>query len=118
MRWADLPDEARLAVGTAPDAVIAQKLGVSTSTVYRWRMVLDVAAWGRVNPYPRRGGREATSCPDAVRDLLGAVPDRVLAARADVSPTTARKWRVAAGIPPCRRHAAPRVPRERRGGDP
>lgn len=103
-----IPDDARLLLGTASDRVVARSLGVSASCVYRWRVALDVAAWGRVHAYPRHGGKPGISCPDAVRDLLGTLPDRALAARANVSCTTARKWRIAAGKLPYRKHAKPR----------
>lgn len=103
-----IPDDARLLLGTAPDSVIARTLGISAATVHRWRIHLDVAAWGRVNAYPRRGGVPGIPCPDVVHDLLGTLPDRTLAARAGVSSTTARKWRVAAKKPACRKHAQPR----------
>lgn len=102
----DIPDNARLLLGTAPDPVIARTLGVSASTVYRWRVILDVAAWGRVNAYPHRGGKPGIPCPIALRDLLGTITDRVLAARAGVSCTTARRWRTTAGKSPCRKHAS------------
>lgn len=106
-----IPDDARVLLGTASDPAVARSLGVSASTVYRWRVTLDVAAWGRVNTYPRRGGVPGIPCPEDVHDLLGTLPDSALAAHAGVSCTTARKWRVAASRPPCRKHAQPRRPR-------
>jgi transposase len=106
-----IPDDARFLLGTAPDPEVAQSLGVSVSTVHRWRVALDIAAWGRVNAYPRHGGVPGVPCPEEIHDLLGTLPDRVIAARASVSCTTIRKWRVAAKRPACRKHAQPRTQR-------
>lgn len=103
-----IPDDARPLLGTAPDRVVAHVLGVTVARVYRWRTSLDIPAWGRVNTYSRGGGRPGITCPDMVYDLLGTLSDRVFAAHVGVSCTTARKWRIAAGRPPYRKHATPR----------
>lgn len=73
-------------IGVVPDAQLAKELKVSKSAVQqrRKRRELKHERWGM---------------PDAVKPLLGKLPDAQLAVQFGRSYDTVRRWRSAAGIP-------------------
>lgn len=76
-------------LGTAPDAVIAERSGVGRSTVHRLRTAAGIPSWAE-----RRRQRL-----DACQDRLGIVDDAILARQTGYSHRTIRRQRSEAGIP-------------------
>lgn len=74
-------------LGTVPDAVLAAELGLSESSIKRKRQQLEA-------PFERRG------IPPQAAPLLGKVPDMQVALMFGRSYETARRWRIAAQLPP------------------
>jgi len=89
--------EADALLGSASDAEIAARLGISPGSVYKRRKESHVLAFSR----PRKPPKERTPKPDSKRrpwtaeedQLLGTKPDRILARRFDrsVVAVTARR---------------------------
>jgi len=85
-------------LGKVPDADIADKAGVSVRTVASFRSRHDIAGYS--GPRRRKSGRKRrASRVDPFADLLGTVPDRVVAEKAGVSLNAVRNYRVKHGIP-------------------
>jgi len=84
-------------LGKVPDADIAERAGVSVRTVASFRSRHEISGYS--GPRRSRGGRKPrTSKIDPFRDLLGTVPDRVVAEKAGVSLNAVRNYRVKHGI--------------------
>lgn len=80
-------------LGTVPDAEVARKAGVSVRTVAAYRARVGIP--GYTGPRRRGADRQPRkSRIDAFADLVGTVPDRVVAERAKVSVNAVRNWRV------------------------
>lgn len=80
-------------LGKVPDAQVARAAGVSVRTVAAYRARHGVAGYAG----PRRRGADKQprkSRIDAFSDLVGTVPDRVVAEKAGVSVNAVRNWRV------------------------
>lgn len=82
-------------LGRVPDAVLAREADVAPATVARWRTGRGIS---RIRRQGR--GRPRFPVPPAIEALLGTLPDLDIARMANVSATTTRKWRIAAGKPP------------------
>lgn len=91
-------------LGVVPDKEVAEQAGVSVRTVASFRARHGIPAYAG----PRRPATVSRrrSRIDPFEDLLGQVPDRVIAERAGVSLNAVRNYRVKRGIP-----AAGRAPR-------
>lgn len=92
------------ALGRVPDAEVARRAGVSVRTVASFRARHDIP--GYRGPRRRGGaGGQRRSRIDPYAELLGKVPDRVVAEKAGVSLNAVRNYRVKRGIPAAGREA-------------
>lgn len=83
-------------LGTVPDRVVAEKAGVSLRTVAAYRARHDIDGYKG----PRKSsGRKRKSKIDPFADIVGTVPDRVVAEQAGVSVNAVRNWRRNRGVP-------------------
>jgi hypothetical protein len=91
-------------LGKVPDSEVARKAGVSVRTVAGYRARKGIAGYAG----PRRRGADRKprkSRIDLHADLVGTVPDRVVAEKAGVSVNAVRNWRVKRGVSARRRPA-------------
>lgn len=93
-------------LGAVPDSLVAKKAGVSIRTIASFR------ARNRITGYtgPRRRGADRAprkSRIDAFAELVGTVPDRVVAEKANVSINAVRNWRLKHQVAGARRPAEP-----------
>lgn len=85
-------------LGKVPDGEVARKANVSVRTVASFRSRHGIPGYrGPRRSGGRRGPRKSKIEPFA--DLLGKVPDRVVAEKAGVSLNAVRNYRVKRGIP-------------------
>lgn len=85
-------------LGDVPDAEVAREAGVSVRTIASFRSRHDIPGYtGPRRTSGARGPRQSKI--DPFSDLLGKVPDRVVAERAGVSLNAVRNYRVKRGIP-------------------
>lgn len=96
---ASWPPEAIAALGTVPDRVVAEQLGVSTSIVTSYRTRLGIPSWG-MRQRQSRNERIRALLADPIRQRLGTVPDKQLAEETGVPLTRISSLRVSLGIPP------------------
>ncbi|MBX2801184.1 MAG: hypothetical protein KTR31_26120 [Myxococcales bacterium] len=99
-----LPFKGKL--GNVPDAEVADEAGVSVRTIASFRARNGIA--GYTGPRRRRkkgGGRRSKI--DAFAELLGQVPDRVVAEKAGVTLNAVRNYRAKRGIQAAGRAATP-----------
>lgn len=90
-------------LGSVPDADIAKSAGVSVRTVASYRARNNIAGYtGRSAPSQRRRRRSKI---DPFVDLLGTVPDRVVAEKAGVTLNAVRNYRANRGIVSARQQA-------------
>ncbi len=86
-----------VALGQLPDAEVARRAGVSVRTVASFRARHNIPGYRGPRRSPRaRAARRSRLDPFA--ELLGTVPDRVVADRAGVSLNAVRNYRVKRGI--------------------
>lgn len=91
-------------LGEIPDAEVARRAGVSVRTIASFRARHNIPGYsGPRRTSSSRGPRQSKIDPFA--DLLGKVPDRVVAERAGVSLNAVRNYRVKRGIPAAGRAA-------------
>lgn len=91
-------------LGAVPDAEVARRAGVSVRTIASFRARHNIPGYtGPRRTSSQRGPRLSKIDPYA--DLLGKVPDRVVAERAGVSLNAVRNYRVKRGIPAAGRTA-------------
>lgn len=91
-------------LGEVPDAEVARRAGVSVRTIASFRARHNIPGYsGPRRTSSSRGPR--LSKIDPFSDLLGKVPDRVVAERAGVSLNAVRNYRVKRGIPAAGRTA-------------
>lgn len=91
-------------LGSVPDAEVARRAGVSVRTIASFRARHNIPGYtGPRRTASQRGPRLSKIDPYA--DLLGKVPDRVVAERAGVSLNAVRNYRVKRGIPAAGRTA-------------
>ena len=85
-------------LGQRPDHEIAEQAGVSQRTIANYRARLGIPGYRGVK---KRGKdrKPRASKIDPFQELLGQVPDRVVAERAGVSLNAVRNYRVKRGIP-------------------
>lgn len=76
-------------LGTAPDRELAERYDSTVAAVRYWRKKRGVPAF-----------RAQSADPDRVDEVLGQWTDETAAALLDVSPQTARRWRIDRGLPP------------------
>lgn len=88
-------------LGTETDADVAELLGIGESSVRLKRRLLHIEAFGDT-----AHGRAKVTWTQEHLDLLGRVPDAVLAARMGISGSTVWMKRHLAGIPPFRERPA------------
>ncbi len=93
-------------LGEVPDAEVARKAGVSVRTIASYRARHAIGAYTGPRRNSRGTGRRQSKI-DPYRELLGQVPDRVVAEKASVSLNAVRNYRVKYGIAAARRGAAP-----------
>lgn len=89
-------------LGIRPDAEVAREAGVSVRTIASFRARHGIGGYKG----PRRtdgAGSRRRSRIDPFANLLGVVPDRVVAERAGVSLNAVRNYRVKRNIPAARR---------------
>lgn len=85
-------------LGRRPDADVAKLAGVSVRTIASFRARHGVPGYrGPRRPSSSRGPRRSRI--DPFSNLLGTVPDRVVAEKAGVSLNAVRNYRVKKGIP-------------------
>ena len=102
-----LIEEHRSLLGTLPDADVAKKAGVSVRTIASFRARHGIPGYsGPRRPSTNR--RPRTSRIDPFQNLLGTVPDRVVAEQAGVSLNAVRNYRVKRGIQAARRKSGHR----------
>ena len=82
-------------LGTVPDRVVAKKAGVSLRTVAAYRARMGIA--GYKGPR-KKGSRTRKSKIDPFAQLVGTVPDRIVAEKAGVSVNAVRNWRRVRGV--------------------
>lgn len=83
-------------LGEVPDRVVADKAGVSLRTVAAYRARMGIAGYKG----PRRSSsRKRKSKIDPFAEIVGTVPDRVVADKAGVSVNAVRNWRRVRGVP-------------------
>lgn len=83
----------RESLGTVPDSIVAKKAGVSVRTIASFRARNKIAGYSG----PRRRGADRAprkSRIDPYAHLVGTVPDRVVAEKANVSVNAVRNWRI------------------------
>jgi hypothetical protein len=84
-------------LGQVPDAEVANRAGVSVRTVASFRSRHDIPGYS--GPRRRRKDRKPRrSRIDPYKEMLGQVPDRVVAEQAGVSLNAVRNYRVKHGI--------------------
>jgi len=83
-------------VGSRPDRDIAEEIGVSVRTLASFRARHKIPAYKGPRTQRKPGGRRSKI--DPFRDLLGTVPDRVVAEKAGVTLNAVRNYRVKHGI--------------------
>ena len=84
-------------LGQVPDAEVADLAGVSIRTIASFRARHEIA--GYTGPRrPSSSGRRKRSKIDPFIHLLGQVPDRIVAEKANVSLNAVRNYRVKKGI--------------------
>lgn len=87
-------------LGSVPDAEVARRAGVSVRTIASYRQRNQITGFqGRTAPKQRRPRRSRI---DPFEDLLGQVPDRVVAEKAGVTLNAVRNYRATRGIPASR----------------
>ncbi|MGK0346749.1 MAG: hypothetical protein ACI855_002828, partial [Myxococcota bacterium] len=84
-------------VSTRPDRDIAESIGVSVRTLASFRARHKIAPYKGPRTSRKAGGRRSKIDPH--RDILGTVPDRVVAEKAGVTLNAVRNYRVKHGIP-------------------
>lgn len=84
-------------VSTRPDRDIAESIGVSVRTLASFRASHKIAPYKGPRTSRKAGGRRSKIDPH--RDILGTVPDRVVAEKAGVTLNAVRNYRVKHGIP-------------------
>lgn len=84
-------------VSTRPDRDIAEEIGVSVRTLASFRARHKIAPYKGPRTSRKAGGRRSKIDPH--RDILGTVPDRVVAEKAGVTLNAVRNYRVKHGIP-------------------
>ncbi len=84
-------------VSTRPDRDIAESIGVSVRTLASFRARHNIAPYKGPRTSRKAGGRRSKIDPH--RDILGTVPDRVVAEKAGVTLNAVRNYRVKHGIP-------------------
>jgi transposase len=90
-------------LGSVPDAEIAKDAGVSVRTVASYRARNNIKGYtGRSAPTQRRRRKSKI---DPYVDLLGKVPDRVVAEKAGVTLNAVRNYRANRGIVSARQQA-------------
>lgn len=93
------------ALGQLPDAEVARRAGVSVRTVASFRARHNIPGYRGPRRSPRaRAARRSRL--DPLAELLGTVPDRVVADRAGVSLNAVRNYRVKRGIAAAARERA------------
>ena len=78
-------------MGTLPDPIIAERLGLGPTTITRRRLELGIEPWQNGLPVEWTTG---------MLNLLGNVPDRQIAIEYEINPTTVKMKRLELGIPP------------------
>jgi len=92
----------RTLLGKVPDSEVARLADVSVRTIASYRSRHDIEGYRG----PRRrtpGGPGRESRVDAYADLLGRVPDRVIAELAGMSLGAVRNYRIKVDVEPCGR---------------
>lgn len=84
-------------VSTRPDRDIAEAIGVSVRTLASFRARHKIAPYNGPRTSRKAGGRRSKIDPH--RDILGTVPDRIVAEKANVTLNAVRNYRVKHGIP-------------------
>ncbi len=91
-------------LGDVPDSEVAKKAGVSVRTIASFRSRNQIAGYkGRSAPKKQRKRRKSKIDPFA--ELVGKVPDRVVAEKAGVTLNAVRNYRASRGIPSSRQRA-------------
>jgi hypothetical protein len=90
-------------VGKVPDSEVAAQAGVSTRTVASFRNRNGIV--GYRGPRTSRTTRQRSSKIDPFGEMVGTVPDRVVAEQAGVTINAVRNYRVKRGIVAARRRA-------------
>jgi transposase len=91
-------------LGEVPDSEVAKKAGVSVRTIASFRSRNQISGYkGRSAPKKQRKRRKSKIDPFA--DLVGKVPDRVVAEKAGVTLNAVRNYRASRGIPSSRQRA-------------
>ncbi|MEZ4319704.1 MAG: hypothetical protein R3F61_19465 [Myxococcota bacterium] len=84
-------------LGSVPDSDVAKKAGVSVRTIASFRSRNQISGYkGRATPRKERKPRRSRIDPFA--ELVGKVPDRVVAEKAGVTLNAVRNYRAARGI--------------------
>jgi len=85
-------------LGVLPDGEVARLLHVSARTIIKHRMQRGIPAFAgnRTPPRPRNGLR---SHVQQLHDLVGVVPDRVIAEMLNLTDATVRNYRIRHQIP-------------------
>jgi len=84
-------------LGNIPDALVAKRAGVSVRTIASFRARHDISGYKGPRRKPASGRRKRSKI-DPFVNLLGQVPDRVVAEKASVSLNAVRNYRVKLGI--------------------
>ena len=85
------------ALGSVPDAEVARRAGVSVRTIASFRARHDIGGYKGPRRKPVTGRRKRSKI-DPFVNLLGHVPDRVVAEKARVSLNAVRNYRLKMGI--------------------
>ncbi|MCB9676847.1 MAG: hypothetical protein H6737_17160 [Alphaproteobacteria bacterium] len=91
-------------LGSVPDAEVAKKAGVSVRTIASYRSRNQIEGY-RGRSAPRKERKPRRSKIDPFADLVGTVPDRVIAEKAGVTLNAVRNYRAARGITSSRQRA-------------
>ncbi len=95
-------------LGSVPDGEVARKAGVSVRTVASFRARHGIPGYDG----PRRRGADRSprkSKIDNYADMVGSVPDHIVAEKAGVSVNAVRNWRIKRGVTAHGRHGKPGV---------
>ena len=84
-------------LGKVPDAEVARRAGVSVRTIASFRARHDIGGYKGPRRKPLTGRRKRSKI-DPFVNLLGQVPDRVVAEKAKVSLNAVRNYRLKMGI--------------------
>lgn len=96
-------------LGNRPDSEVAEQANVSVRTIASYRSRMGIP--GYTGPRKRRGpGPGRKSKIDAFADMLGQVPDRVIAEQAGVTLNAVRNYRAKRGIPAATRGGSTPTP--------